>query len=135
MGVCLQNWHARLSSTSRRLSYAFLPVQRTQSWLERYIFKRAPRAYNMNLTYFISAFWHGFYPGYVMLYPPATITHDPRAMPLLQRPQQPTCRLRAGARSIALPALCVTPGLQFVLSALLMTGTTCSSCRCPCCKT
>ncbi len=40
-------------------------LQRTQSWLERYIFKRAPRAYNMNLTYFISAFWHGFYPGYV----------------------------------------------------------------------
>jgi lysophospholipid acyltransferase len=39
--------------------------QRTQSWLERYVYKRAPRAYQMNLTYFISAFWHGFYPGCV----------------------------------------------------------------------
>lgn len=31
----------------------------TQSWLERYIFKRAPRSYNRWLTFFASAFWHG----------------------------------------------------------------------------
>ena len=119
-GGLLQSLHARLSSTSRLrpspgLPCAFLPVQRTQSWLERYIFKRAPRAYNMNLTYFISAFWHGFYPGYVMLYPPATITHDPRTVPLLQRPQQPTCHLRAGTRSIALLALsCPADGRYYL---------------------
>lgn len=40
----------------------------TQSWLERYIFKRAPRAGGLNkwLAFGASAFWHGFYPGYYL---------------------------------------------------------------------
>lgn len=39
-----------------------------QSWLELYIFKRAPRAGGLNkwLTFLASAFWHGFYPGYYL---------------------------------------------------------------------
>lgn len=41
----------------------------TQSWLERYIFKRAPRAggFNRWLTFLASAFWHGFYSGYYLV--------------------------------------------------------------------
>lgn len=31
----------------------------TQSWLERYVFKRAPRPWNRWATFFASAFWHG----------------------------------------------------------------------------
>jgi len=40
----------------------------TQSWLERYIFKRTPRAYNRWVTFAASAFWHGFYPGYYLAF-------------------------------------------------------------------
>ena len=40
----------------------------TQSWLERYVFKRAPRQYNRWLTFGASAFWHGFYPGYYLAF-------------------------------------------------------------------
>ena len=38
----------------------------TQSWLERYIFRRAPRGMNKWITFGASAFWHGFYPGYYL---------------------------------------------------------------------
>jgi lysophospholipid acyltransferase len=40
----------------------------TQSWLERYIFLRAPRTLGLNrwLTFFGSAFWHGVLPTYYM---------------------------------------------------------------------
>lgn len=40
----------------------------TQSWLERYIFLRAPRIYEFNrwITFAASAFWHGLFPGYYM---------------------------------------------------------------------
>jgi lysophospholipid acyltransferase len=31
----------------------------TQSWLERYVFKRVPRPWNRWATFFASAFWHG----------------------------------------------------------------------------
>jgi hypothetical protein len=33
--------------------------------LEHYVYKRCSPAYALLATYFISAFWHGFYPGYV----------------------------------------------------------------------
>jgi len=42
--------------------------QRTQAWLENYVYKRSPRSLNMIFTYFISAFWHGFYPGYYLFF-------------------------------------------------------------------
>jgi len=40
----------------------------TQSFLERYIFLRAPRVLALNkwLTFFASAFWHGVFPGYYL---------------------------------------------------------------------
>ncbi len=39
-------------------------VQRTQVWLERYVFKRLPRAYNEYGTYLLLSLWHGCYAGY-----------------------------------------------------------------------
>lgn len=40
-----------------------------QSWLERYIFKRSPvRSLSKYITFFASAFWHGFYPGYYITF-------------------------------------------------------------------
>lgn len=44
--------------------------QRTQWWLEHYVYRRAPRSFgiNMILTYFVSAFWHGFYGGYYLFF-------------------------------------------------------------------
>lgn len=40
----------------------------TQSWLELYIFRRAPRLHELNrwLTFAASAFWHGLFPGYYL---------------------------------------------------------------------
>jgi len=40
--------------------------KRTQSWLANYFFFRFPQTYSMNMmvTYFVSALWHGLYPGY-----------------------------------------------------------------------
>ena len=40
-------------------------------WLKTYVFKRGPftsRTMNMALTRFVSAFWHGFYPGYYLTF-------------------------------------------------------------------
>ena len=44
--------------------------QRVQWWLEHYVYRRAPRSFGINtfLTYFVSAFWHGFYPGYFLFF-------------------------------------------------------------------
>ncbi|CAM9481653.1 unnamed protein product [Chrysoparadoxa australica] len=47
----------------------------TQSWLERYIYSRSGNS--LMAVYFVSAFWHGFYPGYYMFFlsvPLATCT-------------------------------------------------------------
>lgn len=40
----------------------------TNKWLRRYVYDRAPASVNLYLTYLISAFWHGFYPGYYMFF-------------------------------------------------------------------
>lgn len=37
--------------------------QRTQAWLENYVFKRCAPPFNQPFTYFVSSVWHGFYPG------------------------------------------------------------------------
>lgn len=50
----------------------------TNLWLRRYVYDRAPRAYNLYFTYLVSAFWHGFYPGYYMFFlsvAAATVVH------------------------------------------------------------
>lgn len=38
----------------------------TQTWLERYVYARTGNS--LLATYFISAFWHGFYPGYYLFF-------------------------------------------------------------------
>jgi hypothetical protein len=40
----------------------------TQNWLGSYVFTRTPRGASMWITYFVSAFWHGFYPGYYLFF-------------------------------------------------------------------
>lgn len=39
----------------------------TANWLRRYVYVRVSNAYaKLPATFFISAFWHGFYPGYYL---------------------------------------------------------------------
>ncbi|RHY19658.1 hypothetical protein DYB30_004269 [Aphanomyces astaci] len=38
----------------------------TQNWLERYVYSRTNNS--LTATYFVSAFWHGFYPGYYIFF-------------------------------------------------------------------
>jgi hypothetical protein len=38
----------------------------TQSWLEKYVYTRTGNS--LFATYFVSAFWHGFYPGYYIFF-------------------------------------------------------------------
>lgn len=38
----------------------------TQAWLERYVYRRTNGS--LAATYFVSAFWHGFYPGYYLFF-------------------------------------------------------------------
>jgi len=40
--------------------------QRTQGWLERYVYNRTNRS--LFAVYFVSSIWHGFYPGYYMFF-------------------------------------------------------------------
>jgi hypothetical protein len=40
--------------------------KRTQGWLERYVYNRTNKS--LAITYFISAFWHGLYPGYFLFF-------------------------------------------------------------------
>lgn len=40
----------------------------TNLWLRRYVYDRAPPGVNLYFTYLISAFWHGFYPGYYIFF-------------------------------------------------------------------
>lgn len=50
----------------------------TNLWLRRYVYDRAPVSVNLYFTYLVSAFWHGFYPGYYMFFlsvAAATVVH------------------------------------------------------------
>jgi len=40
----------------------------TNLWLRRYVYERVRNGINLYATYFVSAFWHGFYPGYYMFF-------------------------------------------------------------------
>ncbi len=40
----------------------------TNLWLRRYVYDRAPASISLYFTYLVSAFWHGFYPGYYMFF-------------------------------------------------------------------
>ena len=38
----------------------------TQSWLQRYVYERTNNS--LTAVYMVSAFWHGFYPGYYLFF-------------------------------------------------------------------
>mmetsp|Transcript_42040 Transcript_42040/g.164673 ORF Transcript_42040/g.164673 Transcript_42040/m.164673 type:complete len:254 (-) Transcript_42040:1207-1968(-) len=40
----------------------------TSLWLRKYIYERVPSPVNLYFTFFVSALWHGFYPGYYMVF-------------------------------------------------------------------
>ena len=40
--------------------------KRTQGWLEKYVYLRTNRS--LVATYFVSAFWHGLYPGFYIFF-------------------------------------------------------------------
>uniref|UniRef100_A0A7S2ZXJ8 Lysophospholipid acyltransferase n=1 Tax=Rhodosorus marinus TaxID=101924 RepID=A0A7S2ZXJ8_9RHOD len=40
----------------------------TNYWLKRYTYDRIPPPLNLYFTFLVSAFWHGFYPGYYMFF-------------------------------------------------------------------
>merc|ERR1719382_2400608 len=44
--------------------------QKTQAWLQTYTYRRYPggRGAKLLATYAVSAFWHGFYPGYYLTF-------------------------------------------------------------------
>jgi len=50
--------------------------KQTSVWLKRYIYFRSPRSINRYITYLVSAFWHGFYPGYYMFFLTIAFTTD-----------------------------------------------------------
>lgn len=41
---------------------------KTADWLKNYVYLRLPRGVNTYGTYALSAFWHGFYPGYYLFF-------------------------------------------------------------------
>jgi hypothetical protein len=43
-----------------------LPAAGTANWLQRYVYFRTGNS--LYGTYFVSAFWHGFYPGYYLFF-------------------------------------------------------------------
>ncbi|KAG9403198.1 Lysophospholipid acyltransferase 1 [Aphanomyces cochlioides] len=53
-----------LGQNIRDLSRAW--NQGTQAWLQRYVYERWSNS--LLATYFVSAFWHGFYPGYYLFF-------------------------------------------------------------------
>ncbi|ETV90916.1 hypothetical protein, variant 1 [Aphanomyces invadans] len=54
--------------------------QGTQAWLQRYVYERMNNS--LLATYFVSAIWHGFYPGYYLFFlsgtPTSVSTSSPR---------------------------------------------------------
>lgn len=40
----------------------------TNLWLRRYVYDRCDPKYRLYFTFMVSAFWHGFYPGYYMFF-------------------------------------------------------------------
>jgi lysophospholipid acyltransferase len=45
----------------------------TNVWLKRTVYTRTSKNYRMPLTYFTSAFWHGFFPGYYLTFVSASL--------------------------------------------------------------
>ncbi|CAM9814250.1 unnamed protein product, partial [Ectocarpus sp. 12 AP-2014] len=76
--------------------------KRTQGWLERYVYMRTGNS--LTATYFVSAFWHGFYPGYYLFFMSLPmITTAARAGKKKISPYMP----QEGAAGMAYHGLCV----------------------------
>eukprot|EP00640_Fibrocapsa_japonica_P001956 CAMPEP_0113937852 /NCGR_PEP_ID=MMETSP1339-20121228/4363_1 /TAXON_ID=94617 /ORGANISM="Fibrocapsa japonica" /LENGTH=540 /DNA_ID=CAMNT_0000940759 /DNA_START=158 /DNA_END=1780 /DNA_ORIENTATION=- /assembly_acc=CAM_ASM_000762 len=70
--------------------------QRTQGWLERYVYARTNSS--LTATYAVSAFWHGFYPGYYLFFLSVPLaTNASRAMKKAIRPWFQTAQGQDGA--------------------------------------
>ncbi|KAH9157732.1 hypothetical protein AeRB84_000467 [Aphanomyces euteiches] len=64
-GVQYMNvWEFELASCHRDSTRKWNRI--TQGWLEKYIYTRTNNS--LTATYFVSAFWHGFYPGYYLFF-------------------------------------------------------------------
>lgn len=59
-------WQYEASQSLRQSSHNWNKT--TNLWLRRYVYERAPRSVNLYFTYLVSAFWHGFYPGYYIFF-------------------------------------------------------------------
>lgn len=59
-------WSYETSQSLRQSSQEWNKT--TNLWLRRYVYDRAPPSYNLYFTYLVSAFWHGFYPGYYLFF-------------------------------------------------------------------
>eukprot|EP00871_Galdieria_phlegrea_P001806 jgi/Galph1/2626/GphlegSOOS_G1317.1 len=55
-----------LAENSRELTSRWNKT--TNAWLRRYVYERTDRRWNLYYTFVISAFWHGFYPGYYLFF-------------------------------------------------------------------
>eukprot|EP00904_Undaria_pinnatifida_P005433 jgi/Undpi1/2019/HiC_scaffold_12.g05405.m1 len=76
--------------------------KRTQGWLERYVYMRTGNS--LVATYFVSAFWHGFYPGYYLFFMSLpVVTAVSRELKKKVSPYVPT----EGAIGAAYHVLCV----------------------------
>lgn len=59
-------WGYEASQSLRQSSHCWNKT--TNLWLRRYVYDRSPPAVSLYFTYLVSAFWHGFYPGYYMFF-------------------------------------------------------------------
>jgi lysophospholipid acyltransferase len=59
-------WGYEASQSLRQSSQAWNKT--TNLWLRRYVYDRSPQSVSLFFTYLVSAFWHGFYPGYYMFF-------------------------------------------------------------------
>lgn len=65
----VENINVKLYETSQSLRTSSQNWNKTTNlWLRRYVYDRAPASVNLYFTYLVSAFWHGFYPGYYMFF-------------------------------------------------------------------
>ena len=62
LNSCFMSFH--ITTSTQTLSRVW--NKRTQGWLERYTYLRTGRS--LTATYFISAFWHGLYPGFFLFF-------------------------------------------------------------------
>jgi hypothetical protein len=113
---------------------------RTQHWLEHYIYRRITRVANINMwaTYFASAFWHGFYPGYYLTFMSAPLFGilekqlmlvvnpimfaDKEGKPSTRADQPRKGRAIAAGVYNVLCSICINTALNYLALPFLITG-------------